>query len=72
MSDTTDREDRISTTIDDVRIRVNGKALKLNKFVKSVVGNTVLGMVSSLRLDGAPKTIEIAMKARRSRKTKKK
>jgi uncharacterized membrane protein len=62
----------MSTKFDDVRIRVNGTELELNSFVKSVVAGAVSGMVSSLRLDGIPKTIEISMKAQPSQEADKK
>jgi hypothetical protein len=62
----------MSTKFDDVRIRVNGKELELNSFVKSVVAGAVSGMVSSLRLDGIPETIEISMKAHESQEADKK
>ncbi len=62
----------MSTKTSDVRVVVNGKEIELNGFVKSVIGSTVFGMVSSLRLDGVPKQIEISVRARRSRKAKEK
>ncbi len=43
----------------EVKILVNGKEVELNNFAMSVIGNTVLGMVSSLKLDDEPKEIEI-------------
>ena len=43
----------------DVKILVNGKEVELNKFAMTIIGNTVCGMVSSLKLDDEPKEIEI-------------
>ena len=43
----------------EVKILVDGKELELNKFAMSVCGNIVYGMVSSLRLEGEPKEMEI-------------
>lgn len=43
----------------EVKIQINGKELELNKFAMNIVGNTVLGMVSSLKLEDEPKEIEI-------------
>lgn len=45
--------------IENVKISVNGKEIDINPFVTSVIGNTIIGMVSSLRLDDEPKEIEI-------------
>ena len=53
-----------------VGIHVNGKEIKLNSFVKTLFGNTVVGMVSSLRLDQLPKQIEISVEVQPSRKRK--
>jgi len=43
----------------EVKISINGKDIKSNKFVASIIGNTIYGIVSSLRLDEEPKEIEI-------------
>jgi len=43
----------------EVKIMVNGKEIELNQFVNSFVGNTVYGMVSSLKLDEEPEIMEI-------------
>lgn len=43
----------------EIKILVNGKEIELNKFAMSVCGNTVYGMVSSLKLEDEPKEIEI-------------
>jgi hypothetical protein len=56
--------------IKTVDVHVNGKAIELNEFVTSLFGNTVLGMVSSLRLDRPPKRVEISVEIQPSRKRK--
>ena len=43
----------------EVKVLVNGKEIEKNPFVSSVIGNTVSGMVSALRLDEEPRKIEI-------------
>jgi len=43
----------------EVKISINGKDIKLNRFATSIIGNTIYGMVLSLRLDEEPKEIEI-------------
>ena len=56
--------------IKSVGVRVNGKDVELNEFVESFIGNTVVGMVSSLRLDQPPKRIEVCVEVQASRKRK--
>jgi hypothetical protein len=56
--------------IKDVSVHVNGKEIDLNSFVKTMFGNTVVGMVSSLRLDHPPKRIEVCVAVQSSRKRK--
>ena len=48
-------KERIKT----VAVYVNGKEIELNEFVKTLFGNTVVGMVSSLRLSHPPRHIEV-------------
>jgi len=43
----------------EVKILVNGKELELNNFAMSIIGNTICGMVSSLKLEDEPKEIEL-------------
>ncbi|MCX6834178.1 MAG: hypothetical protein NTW07_03430 [candidate division Zixibacteria bacterium] len=54
--------------IKSVSVRVNGKEIELNDFVETIFGNTVVGMVSSLRLDEPPKRIEVCVEIQSSRK----
>ncbi len=53
-----------------VGVHVNGKEIELNSFVKTLFGNTVVGMVSSLRLDRSPKRIEVCVEVQSNRKRK--
>ncbi len=54
--------------IKDVSVHVNGQAIELNSFVQEMFGNTVVAMVSSLRLDHPPKRIEVCVEIQPSRK----
>ncbi len=56
--------------IKDVSVHVNGKEIDLNSFVKTIFGNTIVGMVSSLRLNQSPKCIEVCVEVQSSRKRK--
>jgi hypothetical protein len=58
--------------IKSVGVRVNGKDIELNDFVETIFGNTILGMVSSLRLNQPPKCIEVCVEVKSTprRKTK--
>ncbi|MDH4222036.1 MAG: hypothetical protein OEV55_00705 [candidate division Zixibacteria bacterium] len=42
-----------------VELKVNGKEITLNPFANNIIGNTIWGMVSSLKLDDEPEKIEI-------------
>ena len=42
-----------------VELKVNGKGIHLNPFVQNVFRNTVIGIVSSLRIDEEPEVIEL-------------
>ena len=53
-----------------VGVRVNGEEIELNSFVKTLFGNTVIGMVSSLHLDHPPKRIEVYVEVQSSRQRK--
>ncbi len=53
-----------------VGVHVNGKEIELNSFVKTLFGNTIVGMVSSLQLDQPPKRIEVYVEVQSSRKRK--
>ena len=44
---------------EDVKVILDGKEIEINPFVTSVFGNTISGLVSSLKLDDEPKEIEI-------------
>ena len=46
---------------ENVKVNVNGKEIEINPFVTSVIGNTIVGMVSSLKLDDEPKEIVITI-----------
>jgi len=56
--------------INAVGVKVNGKEIRLNSFVKTLFGNTIFGMVSSLQLDQAPKSIEVCVEVQSSQKRK--
>ena len=56
--------------IKSVEVRVNGKDVELNDFVETIFGNTILGMVSSLRLDQPPKHIEVCVEIQSTPKRK--
>ena len=56
--------------IKSVGVRVNGKEIELNDFVETIFGNTIMGMVSSLRLDQPPKLIEVCVETQPARKRK--
>jgi len=43
----------------EVKVIINGKEIEVNQFVSAVFGNTINGMVSSLRLEDSPREIEI-------------
>jgi len=43
----------------DVEIRVNGKRVPINPFVQEIIGNAVLGMVSSLKKIGEIGVVEL-------------
>jgi hypothetical protein len=47
----------------EVVLVVNGAAIELNPFANRVIGNTILGLVNSLRLDSSPQVIEIKVTA---------
>jgi len=53
-----------------VGVHVNGKEIELNSFVKTLFGNTIVGMISSLQLDQMPKRIEVCVEVQSSRKRK--
>lgn len=42
-----------------VELKVNGKEVSLNPFANNIVGNTIWGMVSSLKLEEELEKIEI-------------
>jgi len=42
-----------------VELKVNGKEVPLNPFANNVFGNTIWGMVTSLKLEEEPETVEI-------------
>lgn len=46
----------------DIKLVVDGKDIEMNQFVRKFIGNTVLGMVSSLNDIAGPKTIVIEVK----------
>jgi hypothetical protein len=56
--------------IKDVSVHINGKEIELNSFVQTMFGNTIVGMVSSLRLDQPPEHIEVCVEVQSSRKRK--
>jgi hypothetical protein len=56
--------------IKDVGVQVNGKEIELNSFVETLFANTIIGMVSSLRLEQTPKRIEVIVELKSSRPRK--
>ncbi len=44
---------------EQVKIIVNGKEIEKNAFVDRVLGNTIWGLVSSLKLETEPEDIDI-------------
>ncbi|HEX9912089.1 MAG TPA: hypothetical protein VGB01_02450 [candidate division Zixibacteria bacterium] len=42
-----------------VELKVNGKEVSLNPFANNIIGNTIWGMVSSLKLEDEPEKMEI-------------
>jgi hypothetical protein len=56
--------------IKSVGVRVNGKDIELNDFVVTLFGNTIVGMVESLRLDQPPKRIEVCVEIKSTPKRK--
>lgn len=42
-----------------VDLKVNGKDVVLNPFAQNIFKNTVMGMVSSLRIEGKPEVVEL-------------
>jgi hypothetical protein len=44
-----------------IKLKVNGKDIPLNPFATHIVGNTIWGMISSLKLEEKPKKIEIEL-----------
>jgi hypothetical protein len=56
--------------VKSVGVRVNGKDIELNDFVETIFGNTIVGMVSSLRLDQPPKHIEVSVELQSTQKRK--
>ena len=58
----------MGSSIEQVRLTVNGKEITLNPFVTSIIGNTVLGMISALKLDDVATDIQVNLKLHRNRK----
>ena len=54
-----------------VSLVVNGASVELNQFAGQVLGNTILGLVQSLRLDSFPKEIEVRVTAAKPEPTSK-
>jgi hypothetical protein len=57
-----DRPEELEMTKEEislVELRVNDKEVEINSFVQGVIRNIVMGLISSLRLDGEAKTIEL-------------
>ncbi|MBN2013352.1 hypothetical protein JW960_28735 [candidate division KSB1 bacterium] len=46
----------------DITIKINGQKIPINEFVKTVTSNVIDGLIDSLKLDEAPRTIEIELK----------
>jgi len=42
-----------------VKLKVNDKEISLNPFANNVIGNTIWGVVSSLKLEEEPEKIEV-------------
>ncbi len=45
----------------DIKLVVDGKDIEMNQFVRKFIGNTILGMVSSLREIRNPRSIVIRL-----------
>jgi len=52
----------------EVTLLVNGRPVELNQFAGAIIGNVVLGMVQSLRLDESPEVIQLTVTKRPSKK----
>lgn len=50
----------------EIHLTVNGAPVELNQFAGRVLGNVVLGIVNSLRLQGEPELIELKVTATKS------
>lgn len=46
----------------EAELKVNGKKVPLNPFVRGFIGSTVLGMISSLRQTGNAREVIIRVK----------
>lgn len=44
-----------------VELKVNGKDVDLNPFVQTIFTNTIMGLVSSLRIEEEPKRVELSI-----------
>lgn len=53
----------------EIHLMVNGAPVELNQFAGRVLGSVVLGLVGSLRLQGAPELIELKVTAAKSSQT---
>jgi len=46
----------------EVELSVNGKRVEMNEFVHKIVGNLILGILKSIRLEEEPKTATLSIK----------
>jgi hypothetical protein len=67
-SDRCSDEETMTQKIKAVAVRVNGNEIELNSFVETLFGNTIVGMVESLRLDQPPERIEVSIEIQSSPK----
>jgi hypothetical protein len=51
--------ERMASDTEHVSVIINGKEVELNRFVKSIIASTALGMVSALKHEDAIHRIEI-------------
>jgi hypothetical protein len=46
----------------EIELSVNGKDVEMNEFVHNIIGNLILGILRSIRLDEEPKTATLSIK----------
>jgi hypothetical protein len=46
----------------EVELSVNGKGIEMNEFVHKIIGNLILGILKSIRLNEEPKSVTLSIK----------